>query len=764
VDNGGAVPGAVTKTDAYGYNIWNGTQNTINAGEQCDLGALNGTPGALCNASCQAIPAPVYPDMTLTKSVVGATTGYASGATVTFTLLYKNIGSGDANGVVVTDTLPAGLTYISSSPTHTTVVGQTITWVIPGTLVPNQQGVITVTAKVNAAGVCTTLNNLGSVSAANEQNNTLGNNSSQASVSTLCPNPDVWTVKSNIALEGTFMPGKKVRYTVNYGNQGQGVATGVVLTDTLPAGVTYVPGSAISAPAIGQPTVAGQTLTWNVGTIQPGANGSVSIDVIINVNTPTCTNLTLVNFANISASGEPVGVLANNPSSSSFVMQCIDLWSLKSVDKPTVQSGDTVTYTITYGNLGNIPATGNVVDTLPAGMTFVAGSATSAPNLGQPTVVGQTLTWNAGTMPAGFQGVITFQAKIIAMSNGQQYVNNVCIDGDNNYNNNNCDTATSAGFMNFDLSINKTPKLKSVTLNEQFTYTLTVANNGQVGVSGFSVKDYLPAGLEYISASPAATYNAATKTITWNGLNIGAVDSFQLSVLVKYVGPIANGMETNWAEICTYNGVSANPGVSHDVDSNPCNGTGNNEDDVSSGSIIPTQPGASGYLDLSINKTPKTQVAYSGQTITFNLAVRNDGTAAANNVSVNDYLPAGLQYVSASPAATYNAGTRTITWNGINLPANGGSTNLTVTATYVGTTAVTNWTEVCNYTGLSQSGGLNPWDIDSNPCNGTGNNEDDTSSGSVTPLYIDLNINKLANGVKDLQANAGDTINFILTV
>lgn len=318
--------------------------------------------------------------------------------------------------------------------------------------------------------------------------------------------------------------------------------------------------------------------------------------------------------------------------------------------------------------------------------------------------------------------------------------------------------------MNFDLSINKTPKLKSVTLNEQFTYTLTVANNGQVGVSGFSVKDYLPAGLEYISASPAATYNAATKTITWNGLNIGAVDSFQLSVLVKYVGPIANGMETNWAEICTYNGVSANPGVSHDVDSNPCNGTGNNEDDVSSGSIIPTQPGASGYLDLSINKTPKTQVAYSGQTITFNLAVRNDGTAAANNVSVNDYLPVGLDYVSASPAATYNAATRTITWNGINLPANGGSTNLTVTATYVGSTTVTNWTEVCNYTGLSQSGGANPWDIDSNPCNGTGNNEDDTSSGTVTSSYIDLNINKLANGVKDLQANSGDVINFTLTV
>lgn len=217
------------------------------------------------------------------------------------------------------------------------------------------------------------------------------------------------------------------------------------------------------------------------------------------------------------------------------------------------------------------------------------------------------------------------------------------------------------------------------------------------------MKDYLPAGLDYVSSTPSGVYNAGTKTVTWNSLNIPAVGTLALVVRVKYVGPVSLGMQTNWTEICDYNGVGTgngqNPNNPSDVDSNPCNGTGNNEDDVSSGSVIPQ----SNYIDLSINKTPSNQLAYSGQQVTFTLAVHNNGTTGATNFSVNDYLPAGLQFVSASPAAIYSASTNTITWNGLSLGA-GASTGLTVTAIYTATGTVTNWTEICNYNGLGSGG------------------------------------------------------------
>lgn len=166
----------------------------MSAGEQCDLGALNGQPGQLCNSLCQAIPAPVYPDMTIVKSVVGATTGYASGDNVVFNLHYTNIGAGTATGIIITDTIPAGFTFVSSSVTPFSVVGNVVTWIIPGPLSQFNAGDITVTLKVNAAGVCTTLMNQSSVAVVGEQN-TL-NNSSSASVTTLCPQPDVWTTKT----------------------------------------------------------------------------------------------------------------------------------------------------------------------------------------------------------------------------------------------------------------------------------------------------------------------------------------------------------------------------------------------------------------------------------------------------------------------------------------------------------------------------------------------------------------------------------------
>ena len=85
------------------------------------------------------------------------------------------------------------------------------------------------------------------------------------------------------------------------------------------------------------------------------------------------------------------------------------------------------------------------------------------------------------------------------------------------------------------MSINKTPKERAVEIGAEFDYTLTVTNSGTVGVSGFSVKDYLPKGLEYVSSSNNGTYTASTKTIVWNNLNIGAVGSFGLTVKVKYV-------------------------------------------------------------------------------------------------------------------------------------------------------------------------------------------------------------------------------------
>ncbi len=71
---------------------------------------------------------------------------------------------------------------------------------------------------------------------------------------------------------GTLNVGQNIVYTVTVANAGPDAATAVVLTDTLPAAVTFVSAVA-SQGACGAPV--GVTLTCNLGTIASGGNHDV---------------------------------------------------------------------------------------------------------------------------------------------------------------------------------------------------------------------------------------------------------------------------------------------------------------------------------------------------------------------------------------------------------------------------------------------------------------------------------------------------------
>ena len=73
----------------------------------------------------------------------------------------------------------------------------------------------------------------------------------------------------------------------------------------------------------------------------------------------------------------------------------------KSADVATAKPGDTITYTLTYGNTGAGDATNLVItDTIPANTTLVGGSIT-----GGGTESGGVITWNLGPLAAGVTGV-----------------------------------------------------------------------------------------------------------------------------------------------------------------------------------------------------------------------------------------------------------------------------------------------------------------------------------------------------------------------
>ena len=181
----------------------------------------------------------------------------------------------------------------------------------------------------------------------------------------------------DLALVKTAAPnpvkaGQQLTYTLTATNNGPSNATGVTIVDTLPAGTTYDSASGQSSA-----TIAGQTLTLNVGNLAAGA--SATITVVVGVAS-TATG-TITNTATVSGN-QPDPNLANNTASVTtqidppIIEQVFtDLGIVKTAPPDPVSVGSNLTYTLTVTNNSLTTATGvTVVDTLPAGFTYLSAS------------------------------------------------------------------------------------------------------------------------------------------------------------------------------------------------------------------------------------------------------------------------------------------------------------------------------------------------------------------------------------------------------
>ena len=158
-------------------------------------------------------------------------------------------------------------------------------------------------------------------------------------------------------------------------------------------------GSTVSFPAIdlGDTDTATATLTFTV-------DGTAPAGTITNTaSTPT------------TLAGE--NDTTNNADTATItVVPTADVTVAKSVDQSNAQIGDRLTYTITATNNGPSPADAvTIIDTLPAGVTFVSGTGPGGVAL---TAAGQTVTFNGGTLASGGSFTATILADIAAGTTG----------------------------------------------------------------------------------------------------------------------------------------------------------------------------------------------------------------------------------------------------------------------------------------------------------------------------------------------------------
>lgn len=192
------------------------------------------------------------------------------GSNVVFTIIAKNAGPNEATNVQVLDLLPTGYTYVSSTVTAGTYNSTTGVWTV-GAVANGASATLTVTARVNETGIYA---NTATISGS-EPDPVPGDNSS-----TVTPIPNAALVDLSIiktaVLSGVAI-GETFDYTIEVKNKGLYLATQVVATDILPAGISYV--GVQTSFGTANYSIATKTVTWNIGSLAAGASLTLTIKV-----------------------------------------------------------------------------------------------------------------------------------------------------------------------------------------------------------------------------------------------------------------------------------------------------------------------------------------------------------------------------------------------------------------------------------------------------------------------------------------------------
>jgi len=211
------------------------------------------------------------------------------GDTIMYKVVVRNIGGSVATGVIISDTLPLWISYVSSTldvpfgntTTTTTVSGQTVISYQGITLNPWQQATLLITAQVMASSY-TSYTNVGQVQFFNPYQVL-----TSSVVAIRLPTAQVLFTKQITTTQTVYAPGDTVWFSLQFVNNGPATVTNIVVQDIWPSCLQF--GSWTSNPSLTQTSnsnpyarsypslAAGQSITLHL-------TGTV-------INNPNCTGI-----------------------------------------------------------------------------------------------------------------------------------------------------------------------------------------------------------------------------------------------------------------------------------------------------------------------------------------------------------------------------------------------------------------------------------------------------------------------------------------
>ena len=347
------------------------------------------------------------PNFQLSKSDGGISA--AAGGLITYTIFYTNAGTGAAFDTVLTETVPTNTTYFSggSSGPWTFVSGNTYTYslgIVPALPCPPpawatscKQGQVQFVVRVDS------LVPPGTSQVCNSA--TIGpGNVTAGDCTPVTGTVDLRVTKTDSNAIG--QPGQLLTYTIGYTNTGTKGATGVILTETLPANTTY-PGNPIG----GGWSLVNGVYVKSIGPLAGGGAGGqayfvVRVDSSIPTGISSITNTVTVDYDGTSGA-DPTP--SNNTAVEVTPLNAApDLVVLKT-DGGSAVPGDLINYTIAYSNTGSKTAVNVVLtDTIPTSVSPLVITFAGPTGASGWFQVGATnvYTYFVGTVNPGVSGTV----------------------------------------------------------------------------------------------------------------------------------------------------------------------------------------------------------------------------------------------------------------------------------------------------------------------------------------------------------------------
>ncbi len=555
-----------------------------------------------------------------------------AGNNITYTQTVMNSGPSNCANVQFTEAIPAHTTLSSFtgaagwSCTTTPSISCTNASLAPGgattfTFVAAVNGgtasgtIITDTDTATTTTTGSTLNNSATV------NTTVGANG---------------TADLSITDSGSPNPasaGGTITFTQVVANNGPSNARSVTVTETVPTNTTF---SSLSA--TGGWTCRG-TSPYTCTLFNFAANATATITFVVTVS-PTDT-AAITDTASIASRFTTDPNTSNNTATATVqVGDSADLSVTITGTPVPVEGGANVTYTQTVTNAGPSTATGvTFVESTPPHTTFVsltpvpAGWTCTLPAVGTPGTIrctnpslatGNTsfplvLKVTAGTPPGT---TITLTGSVSSSTSDPNTSNNTA-----------SFTDVVATNTEADLVVTNVATPTSVAAGSNVTYTQSVKNNGPAAAASATFSETTPPNTTFQSLTVPAGWTCTkpavggTGTISCTDPSMALNATANFTVVLQVNANTAPG--TNISETATATATNIVPNLT----TNSATAT----------VVVANANGA----DVAIVKTASPNPVLQGDTLTYTLAVTNNGPASATNVTVTDSLPSYVTYLSA---------------------------------------------------------------------------------------------------------------------